>query len=256
MFGGLQTRFWFNMIQKYDRFEILWIYSPSMYNPEAKRKKCSENCIPSKYAMEFRGETKAISSVRTCKTPFRDRIAWKHKMVTKKTVFTNLISSTRFSGVGIVLFARNFQSSWSNSCFGDDFGTISTHVLRRFSNILSDVEQILTAPKFDFADGKKSPHGLLHQPVNFRSSASELTKWMLWRCQTALQNSHILSISSSGKFRGSHFKLKNGSREKKSSRAFAFNWMYSKLKLWKQFPEAVAMPHCVTISERSIRPIV
>ena len=75
VFGGLHTRFWFGMIQNSDGVENLWIYSSCVYYHDAERKKWSENGIPSKSAVKSRGETKAISSVRTCKTPFRQSIS-------------------------------------------------------------------------------------------------------------------------------------------------------------------------------------
>ena len=76
-------------------------------------------------------------------------------------------------------------------------------------------EQILTTPKLDLVDGKKSLNRLVHQLLNLESSVSEIAHCMLWRCETASQNFHILSIFSSGKCPCSRFKLRDGSREKK-----------------------------------------
>ena len=91
-------------------------------------------------------------------------------------------------------------------------------------------------------------------------SPSFCINWNIFEAQTLKAKSRACSaatlrykmsifspISSSGKSRCSRFKLRNGSWEKKSPRAFEFTWMYSKLKLWNQFLEAVALRHCVTI---------
>ena len=159
VFGGLHTRFWFSMNQSYDWIENWWIYSSCTCHDEAQRKKWSENGIPSKSVMGFRGETKAISSVRTCKTPFRNEIGCKDNRVTEFCTVYQPNESHVVSWCWNCIFSQNLESSSFDFSFVDDFGAISAHVLNRLPNILLCVEQILTTPKWVLSDGKKVSPG-------------------------------------------------------------------------------------------------